>query len=488
MFSQHYKALLRHLGSFLRIPALLCLPTFVVIIVFREWFAVPAFAVLLVLTFGIGQFLFVRFRHHTHLPASSAFGLIALTWLLVTVAGIIPYYGVALTGHSGCREFLDLNSAFFESMSGFTGTGLTMVKKPANLPHCLQWWRSVTEWSGSLGMIFIAVAFLRKKKEIDKIYTAETNSFDIDGDYPKTIGKIWWMYVLFTALSILAFAGAGMPVWEAFNHGLTAISTGGFSVRNDSFTSYPLPVLVTGNIIIVIGAISFKVYYLMLFKWQFRKAWRQTQLRYFGTLLLGLISLLLMFNRPENWIHNTFQAASAIGTCGLNTVPVQGWPLPAVLLLTIAMNLGGNADSTAGGLKTARLAWLLKHLRAQIWQTLAPNEKSSDYPVQFDGRAVDHNEKNEEVLQALNFLLLWLVAGLAGCLVLSLLLPDQFSLSDILFEVSSALNNVGLSIGITDHALRPAAKWTLIVLMWIGRLEIYAVVVLLYGVFGRKPR
>lgn len=488
MYVQNKKAILHHLGSFLRIPALLCLPTFVVIIIFQEWFALPAFGVMMVLTFGTGQFLFRRYREHTLLQPASALVLISLTWLLIALFGVIPFYGVALSGHPGAATFLDLNSAFFESMSGFSGTGLTMVKKASALPHCLQWWRSATEWFGSMGMIFIATAFLHKEKEIAKIYEAETNHFDINHNYPQTITIIWWLYLALTGLSIIAFIIAGMPVWEAFNHGLTAISTGGFSVKDDSFISYAPQIKLVGNILIILGAISFKAYYLLLFRRAPAKVWRLTQLRYFLAILALLLLGLFLFDNSGSWVDKTFQAASALGTCGLNTVDIQTWNLPVLLLLIIAMNLGGNADSTAGGFKTSRLAWLAKNFKYKLREAWLPEHRKQEIPIRFDAQVVPHEEVQEQVSQAVTILLLWITALVAGCIILSLALHEEFTMNEILFEVSSALNNVGLSTGITGHALRPTVKWTLFVLMWLGRLELYAVVVLFYSLFGSKHK
>lgn len=483
MLSNNHRATLRHLGNFTRIPSFLCLPTFVVIVVFGEWFALPAFLLLFLFSFGIGWCL-TRWTQPAETMASSySLLLISISWLLIPALGLIPYYGVALSGHTGAQMFLDLNSAAFESMSGFSGTGLSMVAHPQNLPHCLQWWRSLTEWTGSMGVLFVALIYLHHVADIDKIYHAETNSFQIDDNYRQTILTIWWMYLAFTLVAVILFFVLGMPFWEALNHGLAAICTGGFSVRDNSFSDYSFSIRLAANFVIVIGAISFKVYYLLLLKRDIKGMWRQTQLRYFLALLIVLTSVILYLNSDAHWLDNTFQLTSALSTCGLNTANVAKWQAPVLFLLTIAMNLGGNANSTAGGIKTARIAWLLKSIRQNLREALQTEENKKKFCIDFNGEKQKEERVAGHVQNAMTILFLWLLSLVAGCVLLSIFLPPGVTFMQTLFEVSSALNNVGLSAGVTAHSLSAAGKWILIFLMWMGRLEVFAVLVLFYSVF-----
>jgi trk system potassium uptake protein len=470
---------LRDLGLFIQLPALLTLPTLVVIVVFNEWFALLSFGIMSVSCVITGQVLYRLNKKSEKTFSGSAFVLLSLSWFIIPVTGIIPFYGIALSDYNEQTSiFLNLHSAFFESMSGYTGTGLTMVDKPHHLPHVLQWWRSVTEWIGGLGMIFITIAFLDTIHESKKLYASEAMKWTIDNENTRTtVKKIWLIYLLYTLISILAFWLSGMPVWEAINHGLVGISTGGFTVTPDSFVSYSTEIKITGVVIMLTGALSFKVHYLLLIRRDYKRIVRQSELSFFTLLFILFALLLLLLNPSAAFIDNIFQAASALGTCGFNSVNLETWPMPVLVLLMIPMLLGGNESSTTGGIKTSRLLWMLKWIKHSLMSVLAPDRQEKKFS--FNKHPIDKNEALKEGRTAANLIFLHMASLVTGTLIILFLPDNRFELYEIFFDVTSAINNVGLSSGMTAHENHTGVKWVMIICMWIGRLEIQAVLILI---------
>lgn len=396
--------------------------------------------------------------------------------------GIIPFYFIGIQGiNAETSTYGDFHSAFFESMSGFTGTGLTMVKSPAEIPYVLQWWRSLTEWTGGLGMVYLAISFLHTSHRSERLYRSEAVSWIIDkGDVQKTVKKTWLIYLLYTGISIIVFAIAGMSTWEAINHGLVGISTGGFSVRNDSFVSYPDTIKAVAIPVMIAGALSFKIHYILIVRRDWKLLLRQTEFRWFLALFVCLSIALLLLNHAASPVDNLFQAASSLGTCGFNSAEIAKWPVPVLTLLLIPMLLGGNGSSTTGGIKTSRLIWLVRAIRHMVLR------KSGEHHYKLNGEVVEEGEAKELQRSASNLFFLYIIAWAAGTIVVLFLSNGDYTLYEVAFEVNSALNNVGLSAGMSTAANAPVVKWVFVVIMWIGRLEIQAVLILFAVVMRRR--
>lgn len=474
---------LQDVGKLLHLPAALALITLPVIFYFGEWFALLPFATMAVLSAGIGQLLYQPYKSASESPVGMPFLFVVIAWLLLPMFGMIAFYGTALAAppdeYAAIFVFSSLINCFFESMSGFTGTGLTMVDDPSQLPYTLQWMRSLMEWIGGVGVIMVASMLLSLNHKEEKLYKAETRNWTIDGaPVSATIQKIWWIYLAYTVLSITAFYLAGMPFWEALNHGMTAIGTGGFAVTPNSFEDYSPLLKAIGVVIMTMGAISFKTHYLLVIHRDFRSILKQTQIWYFIVLLaLALLSLTLIAPTTP-FIDVIFQVASALGTCGLNTVELSNWPMSPLFLLIILMLFGGNAGSTAGGIKTERMAWIAKG----VWRGIKMSWLSEDkLPMSFDGKMKKPHVVNRNIQQAAIIYFLWMATLAVGSLILSLLVGDKFTFEQVLFDAASALSNVGLSSGLTGPELTNEAKILLTTLMWAGRLEIMAVLIFLFS-------
>lgn len=480
------RAFLRDIGKLLHIPAGLALLSLPVIIYFSEWFALWPFAGMALVSLVAGQIFFHAFKGAEETNKGFSVKLVALAWLLISLFGAIPFYGIAATAPEGAFTelpvFAELENSFFESVSGFTGTGLTMLDDPSAIPHTLQWWRSFSEWIGGIGVIMLASLLLKLNHDDKRLYEAETRNWKID-DAPlsATIQKIWWIYIGYTLISIFLYFLAGLPFWEALNHGMTALGTGGFSVTPNSFTDYSTMIKALTVGIMVMGAIAFKIHYLIIFRFDLKKVVKQTQLHYFFFFLASGFLLLLWVYPEVELIDLIFQAASALATCGLNTEDLSTWPMTPISVLIILMLLGANAGSTGGGIKTIRFAWFTKGIWRSVKQVWHPEEQEAK--VTFNAEPKDAKEVGNHLQQAANILFLWVVTLAIGTFLLSVMVGDEHTFYEILFDTASALSNVGLSTGVTGSTMPENAKYLLSLLMWLGRLEIMSVIILLISPF-----
>lgn len=233
--------------------------------------------------------------------------------------------------------------------------------------------------------------------------------------------------------------------------------------------------------IMILGAIAFKIHYLLIFRFDVVKVLKQTQLHYFFFFLISALGLLTWISPDVAFIDLLFQAASALATCGLSTVDLSLWPMAPIFVLVAAMLLGANGGSTGGGIKTIRFAWFAKGIWRSIKQVWYPEEKEAK--VHFNGEVKDVKEMNNHIQQAANILFLWVITLVFGTFILSVMVGEKYTFYQILFDTASALSNVGLSTGVTGAHMPENAKYLLSLLMWLGRLEIMAVVILLISPF-----
>ncbi len=479
------KIILRYLGLMIHVPGVMALFSLPVCTFSDEPYALWPFLATALISLVLGQLLYRLFRTPDEARLHHGMVVAALGWVVVPVLGTIPFYLVAvhLSAYADTPPtvlvFLEPWNALFESFSGFTGTGLTMALRPSQLPHSLQWWRSFTEWIGGGGVILLMLSILSHTLGAYNLYYSEGRQKKIAPSVTSTVRTIWWIYLLLTLFSVLALRLVGMPFWEALNHGMTGLATGGFAVTDGSIGEYGAVVRLTVIVIMVLGSISFAVHYQVLAKGQWKALWESAQHRmlwillFWGTVVLCLENV--WASGSFQWIDSAFQWVSALGTAGFQTVDLSRWSPTAQLLLSLAMILGGAAGSTAGGLKQIRVAMLYKGLRwrfQRIW--LRPHQLTR---YEFDGAALDESEGSRLVQDAGVLAALWAVFLWAGILMMIHVAPER-PLSEVVLEVASAQGNVGLTTGITHPSLPWPGKLTLMLSMWIGRLEIIPVLIL----------
>ena len=483
----HVKSILHDIGVFLHVPGVMAIASLPVCLGWEEYYAIIPFIVCALVSLGIGQLLY-RLSSDAE-PSRTKYAMItvAFAWFLVPLCGAIPFILIAanLSTDAGTPitilEFQKPWNAIFESFSGFTSTGLSMAMSPSALPRSFQWWRSFIEWVGGVGVIVLVLSLLEPSTDSYQLYSSEGRDKQIALTVQATVQKIWWIYLLYTVASIVLFRVVGMPWWEALNHALTGIATGGFSVRDDSIGAYSPVIQMAVIVVMIAGAISFPTHYRLLRDRRLSALWEDSQHRALWILLaLGIVLLWLanfVGSNSPYWLASVFQWASALGTCGFNTVTVGRWSEGAKLLLSVGMIIGGAAGSTVGGIKLLRAVSLYK---AVVWRfqriSLKPHQMMR---YELDGKVLSEAEATRRIEAATVLTLLWVGLILIGTFILLQVVLPIYSLSDVIFEVASALGSVGLSTGITHPDLAWLGKLILIVFMWMGRLEIIPVLLLI---------
>jgi len=409
-------------------------------------------------------------------PLSLRDGLIVvvLAWLTVPLAFSIPYT-VALR-----IPFLD---SAFEGVSGFTTTGLTMFKDVESLPRCILLWRSLTQWIGGLGLVVVMITiFARPGALTSVLYTAEGREMRIEPTVRRTLKQVFKTYVTLTMILAAIFFAAGMPLFDSFNHAMTAIATGGFSVKNESIGGYGSSVIELACILgMFLGAQSFLDHFHLL-RGRIREGVSVEMKTFVATATIALIvvvALLYAFGIPD-LERGPFQAVSALSTTGFHTVSVKEWERTPKLFLSLLMLLGGSIFSTAGGIKVIRLILFLKVLSWKL--------KSFVYPPTYVTIVkIGREEVGEDVIvRTLLVIALFGILTSVSTFLIAPFAPDGYMLEDVAFEVSSAIGTVGLSTGLTSPELHPFAKLVFMATMLLGRLEILTVFAAIYSIFRRK--
>lgn len=496
----------RDVGQIVQVVALMPLASILVAAVVGEFYTIPAYATTAVIMGATGTVLARYFADAPSPGKLHGMMIAAGAWVVVAVLGSLPLLLIAWTialdpGWISTPELTATTATFqrplhalFESMSGFTSTGLTMAEVEEDLPRTLHWWRSMTEWVGGVGVIVLTVGVLARPGSGSlTLYESEARSEKIHPSIVSTVRDIWKLYLGFTVASILLFLLVGMPPWDAINHAMTGISTGGFSVHADSIGHYDDPLIEYAVVpVMVAGSIAFPVHYLIA-KGEIHNFYTDLQTRWvfiwFTIGSLGLVGILqfrgLYDTFEETFRIALFQFVSATSNAGFGTTTLGGgteqvWTADATLFMCLGMLTGAAAGSTVGGLKLIRVATLVKGVGWRIAGVFAPDSAVRHF--ELGGRTLSEEQATKEIEEAAIVLVLWLAFLALGMAVMLTILPPETPTEYVIFDVMSAQSTVGLDTGITGHEMPDAGKAILILNMWVGRLEIIPVVVLLRGV------
>lgn len=444
----------------------------------------PAFLLAALITAATGGALFRGFRTGRELTIREGFAVVSFGWLAFALFGALPY---VLAG--GIPSWID---AFFETMSGFTTTGSTILVNIEALAPSLLFWRSFTQWLGGMGIIVLSLAILPMLGVGGmQLFKAEVPGPTADRLTPRiqdTAKLLWGVYVLFSALETGLLMAGGMSFFDALNHTFTTMATGGFSTRNASvaaFNSAYIDWVIT--LFMFLAGINFTLHYLAL-RGRLGDFWRNEEFRFYLTLTLGGGLLLTVFNLSGTYAsftdslrYSAFQVVSIMTTTGYATADYELWPVVCQYLLVACMFVGGCAGSTGGGMKVARVLLLFKHAQVQLYRTIHPRAVKL---VKIGDRAVD-----KDVMQSiLGFFALYMGIFVIASLSMAALGMDLLSAGT---AVITALGNVGPglgSVGPVDHFahVHPAGKLVLALCMLLGRLELFTVLVLVFPSFWRK--
>ena len=451
------------LGVFLILIGALCaVPIPAAIWLDHDVALVWAFALSSVAAIVSGLIMITCVGRQVDLRLGGAMIVAALGWLMAAFVGALPF---AISGH---LHYID---ALFESMSGFTATGLTMFRDVEALPQALLIWRSLTQWIGGVGVVVLFLSVLvTRTGVVNKLYAAEARGERLVPSIGQTARRMWAIYALYTGGCFLLLWALGMPWFDSINTSMTALATGGFTVNNSSLGGYTWQLQVAVIPFMLLGAISFAAHQQLL--GGHIKKFFNIEVR---TLLLlaGVTTALLLLWRGlsvSSLRLSSFQVISALSGTGFSTVRVAQWDDVSKVVLTLLMVCGGCYGSTSSAIKIIRIVTLLSAAAWVVRRALLP--ESAVAPFKLGGHVHDVNEVMDISLYAFLYVLVLLL----GTLVF--MLGGQ-PLVDSLFETGSALGNVGLSVGITGVTMPVHEKIVLILSMWVGRLEIIPVLVFL---------
>lgn len=468
---QRYRAIGGYTGLVCLIAGLGILSPLLALIVYPdEWPLAGGFLVpgLLLSMVGWAAWHGLTPRNGRSLTLQEGSVIVLLAWVLVILVGTVPFLWI-----SG----LTWTQALFESTSGWTTTGLSVVDV-TEAPRLILLFRSVTELYGGAGLAIITLSAIAGPSG-SGLPSAEGRSEQLAPHVRRSAKLVLSIYSGYVALGILALRIAGMGWFDAVNHSFAALSTGGFSTRVDSIGYWDsLPIEIVTWVLMLLGSLNFVISYLVL-RGRWLSLWRDGQLRLQSTLIiLSALTLLLgVTGTVYGSVGKAFRVAlfepiSALTTTGYSTVGYGDWSGLGWWILILLMLIGGGGGSTAGGIKQMRIYILYRSLVWEVQRLVMPNRLVSEPQIwqTNDRRFVN----DAQVRQTALFVFLYLVTY---CLICIIVMGHGYSLEESLFETASAMSTVGLSVGVTAPDAPSTLLWTEIVAMFLGRLEFMTVFV-----------
>jgi trk system potassium uptake protein len=480
-FYQRYLAVIYHLGVVLMIVALFLLVPLVYWDGLSDLKQLTAFLLPsgVALLFGAGCIWVGKKGKSFPLTIQDGGIIVVLAWSFAILFSALPFvvYGM-----------LNPLQALFETVSGWTTTGLSVVNVEA-VPRIFLFWRSLMQFLGGAGLAVIMLSAIIGPASFG-IYGAEGRTDQLLPSIRRSAKMIMVIYSGYTLAGVLLYLWAGMNFFDAINHSMAALSTGGFSTRMESIAYWnSLRIEVVTMVLMILGTMNFALHYLLL-RGKFRSFVRNGEMKVMVILLSVSIPAVVYFgiyplygSLSQAWRISAFQTISALSTTGYSTVSFVPWNGFAVLMVIVLMLAGGGINSTAGGIKQYRVYILSKSLWWDIKRFLLPKSAVvQDYI--YRGEHKDYLDPLH-IRQASNYLYLYMITYFIGVFVY---LTDGYSLTEAMFEFASALGTVGLSIGVTAAGNSAAVLWAGILGMTLGRLEF---LVIFYTIFtllrdGRK--
>ncbi len=481
----HFRTVLLVLGMLLGVEAIFMLLSGVVAVAYSGNDIVALFGAAAICLCMGGLLYFTNRKASRSVGKKEAYLIVALGWIVMSLMGTLPF-----VLHGGIPRFTD---ALFETVSGFTTTGASILDNIEALPYGLLFWRSLTQWLGGMGIIVLSIAiFPLIKVGGMQLFIAEVPGVTYDKLHPRITGtakRLWFLYLGFTVVEAILLHVAGMSVFDAVNHAFTTMSTGGYSTRQASIAYWDSPAI--HYIIIVFMFLAGTNFTLLYFgiKLKIKKIWNNDEFKFYMFIML-MASLILaiglyhfMHMDAESSIrYALFQVVSILTTTGYATVDYITW-VPSYLwvILFMLMFIGGSAGSTSGGIKSVRILLLLKNSYLELKRIMHPN---AVIPVHFNRQGLASGVMSN----IMAFVIFYLIIFIISTLIMSLFGLDIVS---AMGAVAACLGNVGPAVGKLGPAytyafLHDGAKVFLSFLMVLGRLELFTVLLIISPVFWRK--
>ena len=461
---------------------LLCLP---VSLIYREGGVMPLILSSVITTVIGGLIWFLtKKRAGNNLNKRDGYLIVTLGWLSMSLVGTLPYI------FSGAIP--NFTNAFFETLSGFTTTGASILNDIESLPKGILFWRSLTQWMGGMGIIVLAVAILPILGIGGmQLFVAEAPGLKPDKLQPRitaTARRLWIIYVGLTFAEFVLLWLGGMTIFDALNHSLTTMATGGFSTRQQSIAYFESGYIQYIIIIFMfLAGTNFTLTYFG-FKGNFKKVWANEEFRVYliGMVLLGMIVSVGLYvngdgNLEKSFRDALFQVVSIVTTTGFVSADYTGWGPAMSVLFFMLMFVGASAGSTAGGVKIVRHLLLIKNGVLELKRQLHP---AAIIPVRLNKKAVSQ----DITFNVLAFIMIYLTIYVISTFIMGLIGVDFVT---ALGSVATSLGNIGPGFGsvgpVDNFAHLPAVgKWFLSFLMLLGRLELFTVLILISPYFWRK--
>lgn len=437
------------------------------------------------ITSAVGFLMFV-FTRKAHLEVSKRDGYVIVTsgWLVFSFFGTLPFL---LTG--SIPGFTD---AFFETISGFTTTGASILNNIEEMSHGILFWRSLTQWLGGMGIIVLSLLVLPVLGIGGmQLFVAEVPGPTPDKLHPRvkeTAKRLWSIYMIYTGAEILLLWAGEMGLFDAICHSFTTMATGGYSTKQASIAHWDSPYIhYVITIFMFLAGTNFTLSYFG-FHLKFGKVWRNEEFRYYLGFVLGFTLIIAVglhmtssMRAEQSFRDSIFQVVSIMTTTGYATADYLKWAPALIIMIFMLMFFGGSAGSTGGGPKIMRIVVMLKNSTQELKRLIHPN---AVIPVRLNKHAVD----TEVVTNILAFIAFYLVIAIVSILVMSVLGLD---FETAIGSVVATLGNIGPGIGdvgpVSNYAeISIAGKWYLSVLMLVGRLELFTVLLLFSPEFWRK--
>ncbi|MFO7992457.1 MAG: TrkH family potassium uptake protein [Thermoplasmata archaeon] len=481
---EDYLLLIRELAILLIIVSFLLLVPLIFAFIYGESATYRPFLISSAVSAVAGTIL--RFvPTEAHFERKHAIGLVVTSWPVVSLPSALPFY---LSGTA--PTYLD---AFFEAISGWTTTGLTTIGGNADLfYHSINFWRNFMQYAGGLGIIIMGIIVLvplRDWETTSELAVAAGRKYRIVPSLRNTIKIIALMYLGLLGISTVLFYLAGMGPFDAVNHAMAGLSTGGFSTRGGSLGAYgsnlitvvSLPVMILGNTNFVL------IYFLLTKRWKKYLDDVETKVFWITFIVLNAILIFWFASRGvgySNSLDVIFMITSALTTTGWSTVPAAAvflqWAPLALMFIIIAMLFGANSSSTGGGIKAFRVGLMAKSIIWRIEKVVLPDS------VVLKRRYTHLKNKminDDEINHLYTFITIYFIVLISSFFIFIIF---GHPILTSFYEVTSAIGTVGLSSGLTNTALNPVLKIILCINMWLGRIEVLPLLYFIGYVKGRS--
>lgn len=420
-----------------------------------------------------GGLLILKKPENTELYSREGFVIVSMSWIILSLFGALPFF------FSGAiPNFID---ALFETVSGFTTTGASILSEVESMPKAMLMWRSFTHWVGGMGVLVFIMAFIPLSGGQNiHIMKAESPGPSVSKLVPRVKTTALILYSIYFVLTLTEFVlllFGGMSVFEALNTALATAGTGGFGIKNDSLGGYSPYIQIVVTVFMVMFAINFSSYYFII-SGKLKEAFNK-EVRAFLMIVLSAIAIItfnvrgLFGSIGEALRHVSFTVASIISTTGFSTVDFDIWPELSKTIIVLLMLVGGCAGSTGGGIKVTRIIILVKGLAKELEVMIHPKQLKK---ITVDSKPIEH-----EIVRSVNsYMVCYVLLFMASALIISI---DGHDLITNFTAVSAAVNNIGPGLELVGPTrnfgfFSPVSKLVLIFDMLAGRLELFPMLLL----------